>query len=321
MKVRDITVDTQVIDVSDYAASPYKYVTYNEEEVDDYINENFSGDHQVYKSYNTTIPNFQFLLEKIENMDTTTPMHRMYNAKFDKNTVASRKNMKSDFLGVDDMKYPLIEKIERLAYLKDPNVIDFEFINHLAKYMGYDMTPLVDDVAESIFYKTNEEKEKSIRTIIKNLPYFNALRATKPGLESLLLTFGLVGKVVTLWTESSKPYQDLIPDYMVREMQYIRMYDKNPATYVPTPHFKLDIDVEGNFDNQVTVREINKLTNNIEIYKPINTVFDGIITYIEATLKTAIYAGEMKAIGRMQADVGYKDIEFDYGALIDGDCI
>lgn len=321
MKVRDITVDTQLIDVNAYSASPYMYVTYNEAEVDAYINENFSADHQVYKSYNTTIPNFQFVLEKIENMDTTSPMHRMYNAKFDKNTVASRKNMKSDFLGVDDMKYPLIEKIERLAYLKDPNVIDFEFINHLARYMGYDMTPLVDDVAESIFYKTNEEKEKAIRSIIKNLPYFNALRSTKTGLESLLLTFGLVGKVVTLWTESSKPYKDLIPDFMVRNMQYVKMYDKTPTTYVPTPHFKLDIDVEGNFDNQITVREVDKLTNNIEIYKPINTVFDGIVLYIEATLKTGIYAGEMKAIGRMQADVGYEDIEFDYGAIIDGDCI
>lgn len=321
MKVRDITVDSQVIDTNAYSEAPYKYVTYNETEVDTYINENFSGEHQVYKAYNTTIPNFQFLLEKIENIDTAASIHKMYNAKFDKNTVADRNNMKSDFLGVSDMKYPLIEKIERLAYLKDPNVIDFEFIDHLARYMGYDMTPLTDDISESVFYKTQEEKEKSIRSIIKNLPYFNALRATKPGLESLLLTFGLVGKVVTLWTEADKPYQDFIPDYMIREIQYSKMYDNNPTTFAPTPHFKLEIDIEGNFDNQITTRELPRLTNNIEIYKPINTVFDGIILYVESTLKAAVYAGEMKAIGRMQADVGYEDIEFDYGALIDSDCI
>ena len=321
MKVRDITVDAQVIDDDAFSENPYKYVIYNEEEVDAYIQENFKGEHQVYKAYNTTIPNFQFLLEKIENMDTTAPVHKIYNAKFDKNTVASRKNMKRDFLGVDDMTYPLIEKIERLVYLKDPNVIDFEFIDHLARYMGYDMSPLIDDMAESIFYKTEETKQKSIRSIIKNLPYFNALRATKPGLESLLLTFGLVGKVVNLWTESSKPYQNFIPDFMLRGIQYSRMYDKNPTTFVATPHFKVDIDIEGNFDNQVTVREITKLINNIEIYKPINTVFDGIILYVEYTLKAAMYAGEMKAIGRMQADVGYESIEFDYGALIDSDCI
>ncbi len=64
MKVRDITVSNRVIDTNEYAEEPFLYNAYTEDEVDAYIAANFSGEQQVYKSYNTTIPNFQFLVEK-----------------------------------------------------------------------------------------------------------------------------------------------------------------------------------------------------------------------------------------------------------------
>jgi len=320
-KVRNIDVDYLDAPLSLSDDDPLLYRTYSDSEVNDYIVENFNGNLQLFKVDNLFASNYEFIYEKIENVDTAGSDHKFYDAKFDKNSVVlDRTRMKKSFIGVPDMKYPMVEKIERLAYLKDSSVIDFEFISHLAKYMGYDITFLLDDITESVYYKTKAEKELAVRKAIENLPQFYALKSTKGGLDSMLLIFGIVAKVVNLWTEANDPYGEFIPDYQIRNLQYTRMIDGESLNLVATPHFNLRVDIEGNFENHLVGDELERLKLNIKRYKPINTVFDEITPFLDATLSASIFMGEMSGQGCMQADIGFDNIEFDYGSIIGNDC-
>lgn len=323
MKVRDINVDyVEAEQGIDSDEDPLFYTRFNDTEITEYTSENFDGDLQVFQVDNLYASNWEFIYEKIENVDTIASHHKTYNAKYDKNAVVTdRSDMDSSFIGVSDMKYPMVEKIERLVYLKDPNVIDFEFITELARYMGYDITLLIDDIQQSAIYKTDKEKEMAVRKTIQNLPQFYALKSTKSGLESMLLAFGIVGDIVTMWTDADKQYEEFIPDYQVRDTQYANLINLNKTIrMVSTPHFKLNIDIDGNFDNQLNGSELNRLRSSIVRYKPINTVFDDITLYLKFTLRANIVVGEMRGQGRMQFDIGFDDIEFDYGAVIGNDC-
>ena len=53
-----------------------------------------------------------------------------------------------------------------------------------------------------------------------NKTQFYELKSTKPGLETMLLIFGIVGKVITMWTEADNPYGEFVEDFRVKEVQY-----------------------------------------------------------------------------------------------------
>jgi hypothetical protein len=322
-KLRDIIVDSilynnpAIVETDD----PMLYNTYNDSHVNDFIVDNFTGNQQIFKIDNNLVGNSKFIFEKVDKIDTTDSYHQIYDAKFDKNTVVDTSDMSKDFVGINDMKYPLMEKIERLVYLKDANVIDFEFISKLARYMGYDITNVLDDITDSVFYKDKHERENALRKTIQNLPQFNSLKSTKGGLEAVLLTFGIVGKVITLWTETNHPYEEFYPDYMIRDLQLQKMNDGENINLVPTPHFKLHLNIDGNFDNQINAKEKQQIDLTVNKFKPINTVFDGLIAFIEETLKATIFIKDMNARGRMQCDIGFTGIEFDSGEQFNNDCI
>ena len=94
------------------------------------------------------IKDYKFTRPSIEDIDTNSSLHQIYDANRDSNTVTTI----DGFNGIDGMKYPLIEKIERLMYQKDPNVIDLDLIGYLARFMGYDITPIYTDIQRSDLY-------------------------------------------------------------------------------------------------------------------------------------------------------------------------
>lgn len=302
MKVTDILVDA--IEVGDLynADAPYYYNRYSDSQVSALI----ASHKNVFAEQATQIQNYSLMMPSIDGIDTTTPLHKIYDARYDSNSVSPM----PAFAGVPDMGYPIVEKIERLVYQKDPNVIDYALIAYLARYMGYDITPVADDVMSSQFYTSEEVRETAIRKVIQRLPEFNALKATEKGLEVLLLTFGIVGKVIKMWTDSKNPYGEFIPDYNVMDYRYTNMRDKIAPILYPTPHFAVQIEVEGNFPNELGIAEIGRLGTGIMKYKPINTVFEGIQAYMKLTAESSIYMSPMKATGKIQADIGF-DVTFD----------
>jgi len=313
LKIRDITVDGRENDEFDELEDnsvPYIYTRFSDAYVNQYIADNFEITHQIYKIDGRFAVNYSFVFEKIDNLDTAAQLHLQYDSRYDYNSVAPRTGMDSSFIGVTDMTYPLIEKFERLAYLKDPKVIDLSIVEYLARFMGYDITEVKSDIDESIVYTTAIERENALRETIQNLPQFYALKGTESSLDMLLLTFGIVGKLVTYWTRQEDPYNELIADYDVRGTQISDNINGNDSNFIPTPHFKIKVEIEGNFDNQLMETDNRRIRNQIHRFKPINTVFDGIYKFLECKAKASINISNMRARGRMTSHVGFDDISF-----------
>lgn len=222
--------------------------------------------------------NYHFGQPHLDSLDTTRDVALQYSSKYDYGTVAPRDDMSSDFRGVPDMDYPLAERIERLAYLKDASVIDRKLIGYLARFMGYDITSLADDVSESGVYRTDEEREEALRETISHLPQYYALSGTKAGINMLMATFGLVGELVTLWTDADRPYERL-----VRQDEVMNKSIEDSTRWVPTPHVVLDVVDDPRFPSvSVTTEDVGRITEQVRVCKPINVVFDGIRVIMKA---------------------------------------
>lgn len=323
MKVRDIRINGY--DNPDFVGIELDeeeviYRVFSDADVEQYINTNISSSNLVYKASYPFVQDFEFIYEKVENIDTAGSVDREYDARKDYNSVVNTFDMSPDFTGIPDMDYPLVEKIERLAYNKDPRVIDINLIGYLARYMGYDITGFVEDITSSPYYSNQQEIESAIRRAVEQLPQYYALKSTKSGLELLLLTFGIVGELVTKWTPQEAPYSEFIPDYELRGREYADMLEGIRSSYVPTPHFNINVNIAGNFENQILQGDNQRLLSAIKRFKPINTVFDGICQYIKTKLKARISISKMNAKGKQKVAIGFENLDWDED-LIQNDCL
>lgn len=330
MKVGKMTIDAYEneeptpLQLSNSDITTFVYSTYNATEVANFINTNATSSQQVYIVDYPFIKDSQFKFESIDNIDTIGAIQNQYNANFDYNTVVNPTTMKPDWNGIPTMKYPLSEKIGRLIYQKDPNVIDFEVIGYLGRYLGYDITTILEDLVDNPYYKNEAEVQMALRKLIENLPEFNALKSTNAGLDSLLLAFGIIGKIVTMWTDVNDPYGEFIPDYQIHNTNTTNLASGDNVTYVPTPHFKIIADMEGPGFNQFLADDARRIITSIKTYKPINTVFDGIIKYLKAKATASVRMGTMRSVGSVQFSVGYGD-DLDFTNItqnnFNNDCI
>ena len=283
----------------------YKYVTYSDIDVSNFIDTN-NDSLYIYKVDAPYIRNFNFSKPYVEYIDTTKNGNLDYNSKYDYNSIVPRNDMSSDFTGIPDMKYPLIEKIERLAYLRDPSVIDIDLIGYLARFMGYDITAVKQDIENSLVYNNENEKQLAIRETIENLPQYYELSGTMPGLNMLLSTFGIVADIITLWTKTTNPYNELIEEDDVISREQYDINNGKIGNWVPTSHIKVKIPIEGNFDNLlVDTTDIKNIKKQIRVFKPINVVFDGLYTYLKTTLTCDIGLTANNAKSYMYFSVGY----------------
>lgn len=239
-------------------------------------------DADVYIAGYKCVEKQNFSRPYLDDLDTTRDANAEYSSGEDFSNVSPRHKMKSSFKGVPAMKYPLVEKIERLCYLRDAHVIDYDMIEYLARFLGYDITALGDDVAESNLYSTKAARELAVRETIANLPQYYALGGTKPGLHMLMCAFGVIADVLTLWTDANRPYNELIS----RDEVISRMEDGDTGKWVPSPY--IDIEVTNNADLpqfSVTQSDIERLREQIRVFKPINVVFRDFLYKIVDTAK------------------------------------
>lgn len=252
-----------------------KYTTYSDVDV-----AGFPGD--VYVAGYKCVEKPNFSRPHLEDMDTTRDANTEYSSGEDFSNVSPRHNMKASFKGVPAMKYPLVEKIERLCYLRDAHVIDYDMIEYLARFLGYDITALGADVAESNLYATKSEREMAVRETVANLPQYYALGGTKSGLHMLMSAFGVIADVLTLWTDANSPYSELI----ARDEVIARMEDGDSGKWVPSPY--IDIEVTNNAalpQFSVTQSDIERIREQIRVFKPINVVFRDFLYKIVDTAK------------------------------------
>ena len=225
--------------------------------------------------------NARFSNPALADMDTTRTAEAEYSSAEDFSTVSPRHGMKPSFRGVPGMKYPLVEKIERLCYLRDASVIDYDFIGYLARFLGYDITPMGDDVAESPLYRTKRERELAVRETVANLPQYYALGGTKAGLHMLFSTFGVISEALTLWTDADDPYKEMI----TRDEVVERVESGEGGSWVPTPYIDIAITNDAKYP-QFAVRQsdIARLKEQIRVFKPINVVFRDFLLRLEDTV-------------------------------------
>lgn len=324
-KVDQISVEMQRnpgYDVGDDfdTEAEYRYVTYRDAEV--------IADKDALRIGYSNARNYHFEHAHVDNLDTTQSPDMEYSSKYDYATVAPRNDMDPAFKGVPDMGYPLAERIERLAYLRDPEVIDFDLIGYLARFMGYDITSASDDISSSNIYRNSKEREAAVREILAHLPQFYALNGTKAGINMLMATFGLVGDLITMWTSTDDPYGKLVRQDDVAGKVDEDVANRNTSnSWVPTPHVVLDIIENDNFNSMLMEQdELTRMKEQIRCCKPINVVFDGIRIVFNETLKmdpklTIGGAGITDSTFVLQStDQAVEDFDINFDPCIDDDC-
>lgn len=197
---------------------------------------------------------------------------------------------------IDDKRSTVLEKIRSIAYMNDPDVIDYEYIEFIASEMGYNIDLAKEDIENNSVLTTKADREEALRMVLKNLPNFYKIKCTKNGLESLLLSFGIVGEIIYLHTignEQKQGYVDFIDSRLIEgfeDSQYTndskteltkainKGYLSNTviSDWFPSPHFRIELDLlEQNLrldKNKLGIQLINKAVKRT---KPINTVFQG----------------------------------------------
>lgn len=318
MKIKKISVDSYYNDEWTDATNvdnidKYVYRQYSYPEIIDMMKEDIdNGIHSYVMPFH--IRNFNFTAPYIEHLDTTQLPEYQFNSKHDYASVAPRHDMEDKmFKGIPDMKYPLIEKIDRLIYLRDANVIDYDLIGYLARFMGYDITDAKNDIDANIMYKTQEAKEKAVRETVSNLPQYYTLGGTKPGLEMLLATFGIVADVITMWTNLDKPYKELVGEDDLRYRQDSDYENGIQSHWAPTPHVKVRMSSDANVTNSnIDDEAFTNIIKNIKVFKPIQVVFDEFIKYVNsANGKLYISNPTFTTTGSINIDCNYDIDRYD----------
>lgn len=308
IKIRKISVDEYLnsyfmdADAED-DMDEFKYTTYSDVDV-------AKSTQWAYASRMFMVRNPVFQKPAIDKMDTTRDPNAEYSSGEDYANVAPRTGMKSSFKGVPDLKYPLIEKIERLAYLRDANVIDFDLIGYLARFMGYDLTSMADDVQTSNLYRTVKQQEAAIREAVLNLPQYYAIGGTTVGLKMLMGAFGVIGDVLTLYTNTMHPYEEMLnKDEVVGRLEDDTTEGSLEGSWVSTPYIDIALTDDSRFPQfAIQQDDIKRIREQIRVWKPIQVVFrDILLRYVgEIDLNVSI-TGPIVGIGEFGTAIGVSE--------------
>ena len=312
LKVRRATVDEYhngyfIDGTEEDGMDEYKYTTYSDVDVAKDAN-------SAYASRMFMVRNPLFNKPSIEAIDTTRNANAEYSSGEDFANIAPRDDMKNSFHGVPDLKYPLIEKIERLAYLRDANVIDFELIGYLARFMGYDLTSMADDVQTSNLYRTVKQQENAIREAVLNLPQYYALGGTNAGLKMLMGAFGVIGDVLTLYTNTMHPYEEMLnKDEVAGRLEEDTTNGTIEGTWVSTPYIDIALTDDSRF-HQFAIQpdDIQRIREQIRVWKPIQVVFrDILLRYVGEIELNSWITGPIVGIEEFGTVIGATDGDED----------
>jgi len=211
----------------------------------------------------------------------------------------------------------IAEKIYRMAYSKDPKVFDYEYLRLVAQHFGYSIETDEQEINQNSYYKTKDEKEKVLRNLIDNMPEYNRMKGTDSGIEMVLLSFGLVGRIVTLFTRGDSKvdgYVEFIDgrlisgdmdefidanniegasdDEVSTEMSnqfkgHALLSGTSIYDWYASPHFRVEFDILKDYLNIArSSTQFSTIAKTIRRIKPINTVFQGFYAKLTAEYGT-----------------------------------
>ncbi len=196
-------------------------------------------------------------------------------------------------------KISILEKINRITELHDPDYVDIEYIQYFANYMGYnvdvnrgELGVLADVDSEDPCVQ--EDVKRYLRFIISNLPNWYKIKTTQNAIKIMLYSFGLIGDLITRFTN----------DYRVDNgTNWINFregrdnYGDISKDFYLTSHYVISIELDestSNFSLSNITR--NNVLNAIESIRPANTVFDKVLGHVTRSETITIYPMTRKRI-------------------------
>lgn len=191
----------------------------------------------------------------------------------------------------------ILEKVHRLTDLHDPSLIDIDYIQFFANYLGYDVNinrAQIPGLNSSINPETTPQaikdfnQEKYLRFLIENLPNWYKIKTTKNAVKILLFSFGLIADILTLYTTDYKTFlpgafDTSSPDIsggLYLSMQTMR--DEKNGIYYPTSHFVVPIDIDkSSAAVLMETKNVSDVIAAIESIRPINTVFEYLVAWAD----------------------------------------
>ena len=213
----------------------------------------------------------------------------------------------------DTKKISILEKVNRIAELHDPALIDLDYLQYFAGNMGYNIDLSRGDLGSVL--ATSEETvcsgvdiDKYLRFVVSNLPSWYEIKTTRNAIKVMLFSFGMIGDIAQYFTDSYLPTTSggkwEVPDYDMIDNNLTRI----PNNYFPTPHFiiwtdydKSTTDLSWSYDTR------KQLVNAIESIRPVNTVFRHLGAYVKRILDVYV---EMQMRSRRYISIpsnGYSD--------------
>ena len=170
--------------------------------------------------------------------------------------------------------YGILKKIEQIGDLHDPQLMDSEYLQFYANFLGYDLTlnrseigNITNEVAADGTYIDDEESKKYLRFVVENLPNWYKIKSTRNAVKIMLFSFGIVGDLFTLFSDDYD--KNWVSD---REDDVLSIATQIPSSYYPTPHFQLAVNLRET--SPIWLQNLGTILNAIDSITPINTVFE-----------------------------------------------
>lgn len=249
---------------------------------------------------NKTIDIVQLLPNYLKETETNTVVAQIFqnflNTIYDEYLLTTSA---SDYELENIPKISILEKINRLTELHDPDLIDIEYIQFFANYLGYDVNVNRGEIGVIQDQDSNdpcvqEDVKRYLRFVISNLPTWYKIKTTNDCVKIMLFSFGLIGDLITRWTND---YQVDVGSNWISFRDGIDTLDDIPSDFYPTPHFLVSINLDTSETTFLDPNTRNAVFNAVNSIKPVNDVFDGFLgfthtsqtIYVKALVRNKLY--------------------------------
>lgn len=186
----------------------------------------------------------------------------------------------------------ILEKIDRLLDLQDPDKIDIGMIHHLASNLGYNMA--VNILQSNDISDQSTDLKKYVRFFVSSLIEINRMKTTKDCIRGLMHSVGVLTNIYYQWTNEYDSYSE--NNWL--ESNENDVYDQNGIENVHvtenefylTPHFRLDLDIS-NIDlttSDLMVGILTRVAQSVDAVKPVNTVSQDLSLSIPITARFSL---------------------------------
>ncbi|MCP4669000.1 MAG: hypothetical protein GY849_21905, partial [Deltaproteobacteria bacterium] len=180
---------------------------------------------------------------------------------------------------INTKEISVLDKINRLNELQDPDLMNQDYLQYFANNLGYDININKGELGNLAELSTSAtcpdvNVEKYMRFAIRNLPLWYSIKTTDNSIKIMLYSFGLIGDVSQYYTDNYLPESEGGKWVNGDVSQKSYSVSAIPKEFYPTPHFIVWVDLDQSVSNlswEYEKRE--QIVNAIESIKPVNTVF------------------------------------------------